>query len=135
MWYRRKSVSGAAKTPNELAYIAMANKLLKQWKPGVTTRVLRRTLMNMCQIDDDWNPLVFDSYCGHAPSTVMVRHYMESRKGRMVQLYRDKVVPKIDAEIDRVLQADPVRFSKLLQRINAPVCESGTLIIDLTSVE
>ncbi|MCC6548304.1 hypothetical protein IT570_14175 [Candidatus Sumerlaeota bacterium] len=64
----------------------------------------------------------------------MARHYIESRKGRLVQLYRDKVIPKIDAEIDRVVQSDPVRFSKLLQRINAPITETGAQIVDITEV-
>jgi hypothetical protein len=53
---------------------------------------------------------------------------------RMVQLYRDKVIPKIDAEIDRVGQSDPVRFSNLLQRISAPAVEAEARIVDLTLV-
>ena len=130
IWDRKKPRLRA----NEFAYVAMANRLLGKWRQGLTTRVLRRTLMNMCQSNDDWNPLVVDSFCGHAPTSMMAKHYIESRKGRMVQLYRDKVVPKIDAEIDRVLKADPGRYSKLLQRTNAPAYEAEAQIVDITAV-
>lgn len=130
IWDRKKPKLRA----NEHAYLAMANRLLGRWREGLTTRVLRRTLMNMCQLNDEWNPLVVDSFCGHAPTSMMAKHYVESRRVRMVQLYREKVIPRIDAEIDRVLKADPVRFSNLLQRIGAPVCEARARIVDLTAV-
>lgn len=88
-------------------YSWMMNYALRQWRPGtkLTARALRRTIQTTAILNPGWNTYVVDRFCGHAPKTVMERHYFGDQKKRMVEVFRQQVVPRIDEEVDRFFSA------------------------------
>ncbi|MEQ8819899.1 MAG: tyrosine-type recombinase/integrase [Sumerlaeia bacterium] len=65
---------------------------------------LRNTLQDTCLKDQArWNVYLVDRYVGHAPRSIMERHYADQQKGRLVEAFREKVVPLIDEAVDEAL--------------------------------
>ncbi len=66
---------------------------------------LRNTLQDTCLKDQArWNVYLVDRYVGHAPRSIMERHYADQQKGRLVDAFREKVVPLIDEAVEEALE-------------------------------
>ncbi|MDK2973502.1 MAG: Phage integrase family [Candidatus Sumerlaeota bacterium] len=65
---------------------------------------LRNTLQDAALKDQTrWNVYLVDRYVGHAPRSIMERHYADNQRGRLVDAFREKVVPLIDEAVDEAL--------------------------------
>ncbi|MCB2156916.1 site-specific integrase [bacterium] len=89
-------------------YSLSLNAALKEWRKGIrlSAKDLRRTIQTHA-LDNpgNWNQMLVDRYCGHAPTTMMERHYFADQRKRLVGLFRRHVTPMIDAEVEAALAA------------------------------
>ena len=56
-------------------------------------------------IEEGWNTYLVDRYVGHAPQSVAEKHYFGDKKRRMVEVFREHVLTKIDVVIDQIEHA------------------------------
>lgn len=87
-------------------YSLSLNAALKEWRGGLrlTAKDLRRTIQtHALDHPGNWNQMLVDRYCGHAPTTMMERHYFADQRKRLVGLFREHVTPLIDAEVEAAL--------------------------------
>jgi len=87
------------------AFGKLLRRALHKWNPdcAVAPKDLRNTLQTHAlehAADEGWNTYLVDRYVGHAPKTVMERHYFGDKNSRMVGVFREHVVTKIDGLID-----------------------------------
>ncbi len=73
---------------------------LKRWDSSVTIKPkdLRNTIQTAA-IDGDWYGYYVQRYVGHAPTTIGERHYHGDQGKRILPLFREKVVARIEEEI------------------------------------
>jgi integrase len=73
---------------------------LRRWDPEVSIKPkdLRNTIQTAA-IDGGWYGYYVQRYVGHAPATIGERHYHGDQGKRLVPLFREHVVSRIEAEI------------------------------------
>lgn len=84
-------------------YSGVLIEVIRQWRPGspLSGKDLRKTLQtHAIENSSTWNVYLVDRFCGHAPKSVMEKHYFGDRKARMVELFRQEVTARLDAELD-----------------------------------
>jgi integrase len=81
-------------------YAYALRKLIKKWNPdiGVKPKDLRNTIQTE-GIDGDWNRTLLQRYVGHSPSSITEKHYFGDQGKKMVERYREKILPKIEERI------------------------------------
>lgn len=83
-------------------------RAIREWRSDSTLsgKDLRNTLHTFAiENADRVNTRLFDRFCGHAPTGMMDRHYHGRVKDDLVTIYREKVIPFIDVEIETTLVA------------------------------
>lgn len=86
-------------------YSGVLVETIREWRPGspLSGKDLRKTLQtHAIENASSWNVYLVDRFCGHAPKTMMEKHYFGDRKSRMVELFRQEVTARIDAELARL---------------------------------
>jgi len=108
-------------------YSLSLNAALKEWmeESRLSAKDLRRTIQTHA-LDNPgtWNQMLVDRYCGHAPTTMMERHYFADQRKRLVGLFREHVVPLIDAEVEAAPAADS-EVQKCIKMHNPEGAASG----------
>jgi len=91
-----------------LYYTHLVRIMMNQWRPGIklSGKDLRNTLQTTA-LDNplEWNKSLVDRFCGHSPKSMMERHYFADRNSRLLQLYREQVIPMIDKQVTRFKMA------------------------------
>jgi len=117
-------------------YGVCLNKALREWRPGtsLTGKALRRTLQTEALEAIDWPVHLVDRYVGHAPRTVMERHYFGDKKRKLVERYRELVLPKIEQKITAARGVGEVQNSTKLHFSGSDPESAGARIIDMADV-
>lgn len=131
-WDRKKTFLEAL----SFYYGVCLNKAIKEWRPktSITARGLRRTLQTVALESTDWPVHLVDRYVGHAPKTVMERHYFGDKKSKLVESFRDLLLPKIESKIAAVYGIDSEPNSTILHFSPKSVESLSAQIIDMTDV-
>ncbi len=93
------------------AYGKLLKRTLQNWKSDceLAPKDLRNTLQSHAiehAADEGWNVHLVDRYVGHAPKTIAERHYFGDKRERLVDLFREHVVCKVDALIESLEGAE-----------------------------
>jgi len=119
-------------------YSLNLNASLKEWRPSIrlSGKDLRNTLQtHALEAPNTWNKTLVDRYCGHAPTTMMERHYFGDRRDRLVKLFRDNVVPRIDQEVQKhLLGQNQVQKSNKKQNSEVATSEKSLQVIDFNEL-
>ena len=82
-------------------YSHAVRKALRAWNPEVSIKPKDfRNTIQTAAIDGGWYGYYVQRYVGHAPTTIGERHYHGDQGKRLLPLFREKVITRIDAEID-----------------------------------
>lgn len=91
---------------DDKAFGKLLKRALLAWKAdcAIAPKDLRKTLSTHAlehASKEGWNIYLVDRYIGHAPKSVMEKHYFGDKKKRMVEVFRE-VSGKIDEVVDRI---------------------------------
>jgi integrase len=118
-------------------YSGLLNDMLERWRPGIrlTGKDLRNTLQtHAIENANEWNVYLVDRFCGHAPKSVMEKHYFADRNIRMVDLFRREVTARLDDEIDRVAKARRAQDGTKWHDEEKPEPDARAQVVDLNQL-
>ena len=91
---------------DDKAFGKLLKRALLAWRADcpIAPKDLRKTLpthANDHASKESWNTNLVERYIGHAPRSVMGKHYVGDKKKRMVEVFRE-VSDKVDEVVDRI---------------------------------
>lgn len=89
-------------------YSKAVQKALLQWNPNniIRSKDLRNTLPTAA-LDGGWNRTLVEFYMGHSPKDVTERNYFGNQGDRLLPLFREHVVHRVEAEIMKWAEEHP----------------------------
>jgi len=93
-------------------YSKKVSECLKRWRPDldIKPKDLRNTLPTVAT-DSGWYTYDVRRYLGHAPVDVTERAYIKRNKKQLLEIFRQRVVPKIDEEVSAAAQKEQQKSS------------------------